>query len=71
MIASIINDSGEIDNLEFCKLNEAINDTKDFEYDISIERRRGVLNIINKDIEQLIKLGQQYNRNVPLEIKII
>jgi hypothetical protein len=52
------------------KLNEAI-DNYEFQYDTSIERQKGVMNIINENIEEMIKLCEEHNKDMPSEIKII
>lgn len=54
------------------KLNDAINvELEKFRYDTSVERQKGVMNIINDDIEKLYKLCNAYKREMPTEIKLI
>ena len=54
------------------KLNDAINvELEKFRYDISVERQKGVMNIINDDIEKLYKLCNEYKREMPTEIKLV
>ena len=54
------------------KLNDAIDiETEGFRYDTSVERQKGVMNIINDDIEKIYKLCKEYKREMPTEIKII
>ncbi|MFP7334370.1 DUF600 domain-containing protein [Shouchella clausii] len=53
------------------KLNDAINNTIDFQYNTSGERQSGVLNILNNNIKKMIKLCEEYNREMPSEIKLI
>lgn len=53
------------------KLNDAINTSQGFKYNTSGERQREVLKIINNNIEEMIKLCQEYNREMPTEIKLI
>ncbi|WP_249872884.1 DUF600 domain-containing protein [Oceanobacillus saliphilus] len=53
------------------KLNDAINNPIDFQYDTSGERQSGVLNILNNNIKEMIKLCEEYNREMPSEIKLI
>ena len=54
------------------KLNEVINvELGKFGYDTSVERQKGVMNIINDDIEKLYKLCNEYKREMPTEIKLV
>ncbi|MEC2159697.1 DUF600 domain-containing protein [Virgibacillus halodenitrificans] len=53
------------------KLNDAINNPMDFQYDTSGERQSGVLNILNNNIKEMIKLCKEYNREMPSEIKLV
>ena len=41
------------------------------EYDVSVNRQKGVINIINDDIKALKKLCQEYQRDMPTQIKLI
>ncbi len=52
------------------KLNEAILDGEK-PYDISIDRQRGAIDIIIDDIKSLKKLCQEYQRDMPTQIKLI
>ncbi|UTR13930.1 DUF600 domain-containing protein [Salipaludibacillus sp. LMS25] len=53
------------------KLNDAISSEEDFQYDTSGDRQRGVLNIINDNIEGMLKLCEEYSKEMPTEIKLI
>ncbi|MCG1027028.1 DUF600 domain-containing protein [Virgibacillus halodenitrificans] len=53
------------------KLNGAINNPMDFQYDTSGERQSGVLNILNNNIKEMIKLCKEYNREMLSEIKLV
>ncbi|MCV9885109.1 DUF600 domain-containing protein [Metabacillus halosaccharovorans] len=56
------------------KLNDAIVNEEsedDFSYDISVDRQKAVVKIINNDIKEMIKLCKQYDREMPTEIKMI
>ncbi|EJO5349458.1 hypothetical protein ACTQ4K_15580 [Clostridium sporogenes] len=54
------------------KLNDAINIGIDgFRYDTSVERQKGVISIINEDIEKIYMLCKEYKREMPTEIKLI
>ncbi|WP_121616344.1 DUF600 domain-containing protein [Virgibacillus halodenitrificans] len=53
------------------KLNDAINNPMDFQYDTSGERQSGVLNILNNNIKEMIKLCKEYNREMLSEIKLV
>ncbi len=52
------------------KLNEVITD-KQKEYDVSITRQKAAINIINDDIKALNKLCQEYQREMPTQIKLV
>ncbi|MDA1476425.1 immunity protein YezG family protein [Bacillus changyiensis] len=56
------------------KLNDAIlngeNDTN-FSYDVSVERQKAVMKIINENIREMIKLCKKYDRDMPTEMKLI
>lgn len=54
------------------KLNDALekNENK-FQYNTSVDRQRGVMRIINGDIEKIYKLCNEYNREMPTEIKLV
>lgn len=56
--------------LERHKLNEQLIDTEK-KYDISIERQKGVIKILNTDIKNIVKLCKEYQREMPTEIKLI
>lgn len=53
------------------ELNDALNETSDFIYDTSGARQGGVLKIINDNIEKIIDLCKEYNRDMPTEIKLV
>jgi hypothetical protein len=53
------------------KLNDALNDSKGFQYDTSVDRQKGALNIINEDIERIYRLCNEYKRDMPTEIKMV
>ena len=54
------------------KLNDAVTmDSGKFRYDTSVARQKGVMNIINDDIEKLYKICNQYNKEMPTEIKLV
>ncbi|KAF6586064.1 DUF600 domain-containing protein [Paenibacillus sp. EKM211P] len=55
------------------KLNDALSSAeKDvFVYDVSVERQRGVIKIINNDIEEIFHLCKKHGREMPTEMKII
>ncbi|TDL32775.1 DUF600 domain-containing protein [Jeotgalibacillus sp. S-D1] len=60
--------------LERHKLNDAIDEEdneREISYNVSIERQRGVIKIINKNIEEIIHLCKKYNREMPSEMKLI
>ena len=52
------------------KLNDAINQS-DNPFDVSIERQKATISVINEDIKQLIKLYDEYKRDMPTQIKLI
>ncbi|MCR6108922.1 DUF600 domain-containing protein [Bacillus sp. A301a_S52] len=53
------------------KLNDALGGTEGFRYDTSGDRQSGVLNIINDNIVGMLKLCEEYDREMPTEIKLI
>ncbi|WP_078552230.1 DUF600 domain-containing protein [Bacillus alkalicellulosilyticus] len=53
------------------KLNDAISNPNDFHYDTSGERQSGVLTILINNIKEMINLCDEYNREMPSEIKLI
>ncbi|WP_230160467.1 MULTISPECIES: DUF600 domain-containing protein [Peribacillus] len=56
------------------KLNDALvneEDNANFSYDISVDRQKAVVKIINENIKELIKLCRKYDREMPTEIKIV
>ena len=54
------------------KLNDAVDTNKeDFKYDTSVERQKGVMNIISDNVEKIYKLCKEYNREMPTEIKLV
>ncbi|MFX3617470.1 MAG: DUF600 domain-containing protein [Sporolactobacillus sp.] len=56
--------------LERHKLNEISINTSE-RYDTSIERQKGVIKILNSDINNMLKLCGQYKREMPTEIKLV
>jgi len=54
--------------IERHKLNSVYSNTA---YDVSAEKQDAVLQIINEDIEKIMKLCKQYEREMPTEMKII
>jgi len=56
------------------KLNDALvneEDDANFSYDISVDRQKAVVKIINENIKEMIKLCKEYDREMPTEIKIV
>lgn len=53
------------------KLNDALDIADGFQYNTSIERQKGVMNIINDDIEKIYKLCNDYKREMPTEMKLV
>lgn len=56
------------------KLNDALVNEEgnaNFSYDISGDRQKAVVKIINQNIKELIKLCRKYDREMPTEIKIV
>ena len=54
--------------------NHKLNDARsmwDEEYDVSIARQSAAMEIIIEDIESLIKLCQEYQREMPTQIKLV
>lgn len=51
------------------KLNEVVND-ENF-YDVSVDRQDAVLGILNDDILQIVRLCNEYGREIPSEIKLV
>ena len=56
--------------IERHKLNDCISSKED-EYDVSIERQKGVIKILNSDIKSIIKMCSEYNREMPTEMKLV
>jgi hypothetical protein len=52
------------------KLNDALIAGQK-EYDVSVARQKGVINIINDDIKALRKLCEEYQKEMPTQIKLI
>ena len=52
------------------KLNDVIENGQK-EYDVSVARQKGAINIINDDIKTLKKLCQEYHKEMPTQIKLI
>lgn len=56
------------------KLNDALVNEEgnaNFSYDISVDRQKAVVKIINENIKELIILCRKYDREMPTEIKIV
>ncbi|UTR13226.1 DUF600 domain-containing protein [Salipaludibacillus sp. LMS25] len=53
------------------ELNGAVDGSGGFRYDTSVERQRGVLNILDSNIKEMVKLCEEYDREMPTEIKLI
>jgi poly(A) polymerase Pap1 len=56
------------------KLNDALVNEEvnaNFSYDISVDRQKAVVKIINENIKEFIKLCRKYDREMPTEIKIV
>lgn len=56
------------------KLNDALVNEEgnaNFSYDISVDRQKAVVKIINENIKELIKLCRKYDREMSTEIKIV
>jgi len=56
------------------RLNDALVNEEgnaNFSYDISVDRQKAVVKIINQNIKELIKLCRKYDREMPTEIKIV
>ena len=51
------------------KLNEAIKIGEE-KYDVSVDRQKAVIKIINSDIGALLKICKEYDRPMPTEMKI-
>ena len=51
------------------KLNDA-NYQSDNPFDVSIERQKATISVINDDIKRLIKLCDEYRRDMPTQIKL-
>lgn len=56
--------------LERHKLNDALINTEK-KYDTSVERQKGVIKILNTDIKSILKLCNEYQKEMPTEIKLI
>lgn len=70
--AFFYNINGKI--VERHKLNDALVNEEgnaNFSYDISVDRQKAVVKIINQNIKELIKLCRKYDREMPTEIKIV
>lgn len=52
------------------QLNDVIADGQK-EYDVSISRQKGAVNIINDDIKALKRLCQEHQREMPTQIKLV
>lgn len=56
--------------LERHKLNDALGNIEK-KYDVSVERQKGVIKILNTDIKDMLKLCKEYQREMPTEIKLV
>ena len=56
--------------VECHKLNDALEKGED-EYDVSSERQFMVLDIINENVEKIKELCEEYERDIPTELKLI
>ena len=57
--------------LERHKLNDVKSDGKGFEYDVSEERQKALLNIILENIKKIHALCAEYRKDMPTEMKLI
>ncbi len=54
------------------KLNDTlIKEDGNFSYDVSVERQKAIVKIINENIKKMIKLCNKYKHEMPTEIKIV
>ncbi|VBB09906.1 Hypothetical protein LUCI_5204 [Lucifera butyrica] len=51
------------------KLNDAVLSSE--KYDVSIERQRGVIKILNGNIGKIIEICKEYGREMPTEMKLV
>ena len=51
------------------RLNDVINGNEE-EYDVSVDRQRATIAIINDDIKSLVTLCQKYKKKMPTQIKL-
>ncbi len=52
------------------KLNDVVANTQE-KYDISVERQKAVVRILNDDIKKMIQICEEYQREMPTEIKLV
>ena len=52
------------------QLNEAKSDSNNYIYDVSRERQKSLLKIGNEDLKQIHKICQEFNREMPTEMKL-
>lgn len=52
------------------KLNDAVINAEE-KYDVSIDRQKAVIKIINEDIKKILALCKEYKREMPTEMKIV
>ena len=57
------------DRVKKNRLNDVINGNEE-EYDVSVDRQRATIAIINDDIKSLITLCQKYKKKMPTQIKL-
>lgn len=53
------------------QLNDIKGKEEGFEYDVSEERQRGLLDIISEDIEKIYTLCMKYGKDMPTEMKLV
>ena len=53
------------------QLNDIKGKEEGFEYDVSEERQRGLLDIISEDIEKIYTLCMEYGKDMPTEMKLV
>ena len=53
------------------QLNDIKGNEEDFEYDVSEERQKALLNIILEDIKKIHALCAEYRKDMPTEMKLI
>ena len=56
--------------VECHKVNDAL-DKDEEKYDVSSDRQFAVLDILNEDVEKIKELCEEYERDIPTELKLI